>query len=337
MDAQLFSKAKARAPWDGYRFLLSAPRLQDIMAIERPQILEVGSPFLVPMVSRWAMRGRPIPTVGFYHSDLLRTYIEPYAGRFEPTTREMLPARTRRFIAGVYRRFDLTIAASTSVARELEGMGIPRVRSVPLGVDLEAFNPTRRRPELRKQLRVPKGKPLALFAGRLHLDKGLGVLTEAHARMDPDTRPHLLFVGKGPLEKNLRALSDSNSDISVRPFQSDRISLARVFSSADLYVAAGPAETFGLSVAEAMACGTPVVGVESGAVPDRLAGSGAGELYSRDDPDSCGAALERMMARLSPGIRAKARKHAEREFSWFTTFGTLLGFYAELTENGTGP
>lgn len=314
----------------GYRLLVSGPRLRDIIARERPQILEVGSPFLVPRVSRWAANGRNIRTIGFYHSDLVRTYVDPYSTRLKLATRRRLRARARRFILETYRGFDLTLASSPSVTRELQNLGIENVRSVPLGVDLEAFHPKRRSNALRQELGVPREKPIAVFAGRLHLDKGLDVLTEAHGTMDPSLRPHLLLVGKGPLEKSLRGLSRERPDLSVWEFMDDRAKLAGVFASADAYVASGPAETFGLSIAEAMACGTPVVGVDSGAVPDRLAGSGAGELYTRGDSASCAAALERMTARVSTEVRAAARGHAEREFSWRRTFDRLLNLYHDL-------
>ena len=48
-----------------------------------------------------------------------------------------------------------------------------------------------------------------------------------------------------------------------------------------------------------MACGLPVVAVNRGAAPDRVAGSGAGELYEHDHPASCARALLRMACRLA--------------------------------------
>jgi glycosyltransferase involved in cell wall biosynthesis len=78
-----------------------------------------------------------------------------------------------------------------------------------------------------------------------------------------------------------------------------------------------------------------VVGVDSGAVPDRVAGSGAAELYRRDDPASAAAALRRMMARLSPELSRQARAHAVRAYDWERTFDALLALYAQLARGGS--
>lgn len=112
----------------------------------------------------------------------------------------------------------------------------------------------------------------------------------------------------------------------------DRKDLARIYASADLYLAAGPGETFGLSVAEALASGLPVVGVNSGAVPDRIQGSGAGELFARGDAESAQAALERMIRRLGTGLRSRARDHALREYGWRKSFDALLDLYQALVQ-----
>jgi len=314
----------------GYRLLLSAQALRGIIHSERPDVMEVGSPFLVPLVARWAAKGWSIPTVGFYHADLVRTYVDPYVGRLHPLLQRRLRRSASEFVRTVYSQFDATVAASSSVAQELRELGIPNVRTVPLGVDLDLFRPEHRSTALRESLDTPPGVPIALFAGRLCPEKGLGVIVEAHGRMAPSRRPHLLFVGEGPSTPSLVGIARDRTDMTVLPFISDKRVLARVYASADLYLAAGPGETFGLSVAEAMASGTPVVAVSSGAAPDRVMGSGAGELYERNDPDSAAEAMGRMTSRLGAGIREAARAHAERTFGWDRTFETLLDLYGDL-------
>lgn len=317
----------------GYRFLLSAQELRRIIFAERPDIIEVGSPFFVPLVTHLATRGLDIPTVGFYHADLVRTYVDPYVGSLPPTVQRRIRSLTSRYVRSVYSRFHATVAASASVAEELKSLGLRNVHAVPLGVDLEVFHPRHRTEELRRSLGVVPKVPIALFAGRLCREKGLDVVVEAHRRLPPGSRPHLLFVGEGPSAPRLTRLARERADLTVLPFVSNKEELARIYSSVDLYLAAGPGETFGLAVAEAMASGTPVVGVNSGAVPDRLAGSEAGELYERGKAGSAAAAIERMVARLGPGTRRAARRHAVREFSWSRTFEVLLGLYSALSRD----
>ena len=314
----------------GYRLLLRSHFLREVIRQERPQVIEVGSPFLVPHLTRRATHGRAVPMLGFYHADLVRTYVDPYVGRWSPGLQEWIRGRAARFVRNVYAQFDLTLVASHSVARELEGLGIKNVVRVSLGVDLACFHPRRATPGLKEALGVPAGKLLAVFAGRLCPEKGLDVVVEAHARMDPATRPHLLLVGEGPSQPGFQAIADSRPDLTVQPFESDKLKLARIFASSDIYLGAGPGETFGLSVAEAMATGTPMVGVDSGAVPDRIRGSDSGELYQRGDPESVRSAILRLTRRVGPELRQRTRALALREYGWKRTFDALFRIYRAL-------
>lgn len=314
----------------GYRLLLRARTLRSIIETEKPDVIEVGSPFLVPLLTRWAAQGRRVSLVGFYHADLVRTYVDPYVERFGPGLQEWIQVRARRYVRRVYSGFDATVAASLSVARELQGLGVPNVRRISLGVDLDLFRPERRTGDLRARLGIGPEVPIALFAGRLCPEKGLGVVEEAHGRMKAGSRPHLLFVGEGPSAPTFQNLAREREDFTVLPFVANREELARIYASADLYLATGPGETFGLSVAEAMASGLPVVAVDSGAAPDRVQGSGAGELYVRGDAESARMALERMVRRLNPELGRRARDHAALEYGWRKNFDALLELYMAL-------
>src|SRR5262245_59330466 len=53
-----------------YRFLLAPRTLRRIIDTERPDVIEVGSPIFVPWITRFATRGRAVPLVGFYHTNV---------------------------------------------------------------------------------------------------------------------------------------------------------------------------------------------------------------------------------------------------------------------------
>lgn len=100
-----------------------------------------------------------------------------------------------------------------------------------------------------------------------------------------------------------------------------------MLASADVYVTAGPHETFALSVIEAQAAGLPVVGVDAGALHDRVP-EGLGYLGPTDDPAAMAdnivlAAAERQ------AISARARAHVEARFGWDNTIRRLLACYEE--------
>lgn len=208
----------------------------------------------------------------------------------------------------VYSRFHRTVATSPSVIRDLRRLGLRNLELISLGVDLRVFRPRSEPSLLRQILSVAPEKPIAVFAGRFCPEKQLHLVLQAHARLEEETRPYLVLIGEGPSEKRLRKAAAGFADAAVLGPVRSRETLARMLSGADLYWAPGPAETFGLSVAEASASGLPVVGVRAGAVPDRVRGSKAAELYEVGDPDSAAAAVG-----LRQGLRHEAQPRGVRE------------------------
>jgi alpha-1,6-mannosyltransferase len=314
-----------------YRLLVSRAALARIIERERPDVIEVGSPFLVPWLVRSALAGQSVATVGFYHSDLVRTYAEPLIPhRLGSPVRVVTRNLARAYVRQVYRRMDVTVAASRVVAQELRDFGIRDVRCVPLGVDLDVFAPDpRERGWLHDVLRVPRARRIGLFVGRFCAEKRLDVVLAANLRVPPERRPHLVLVGDGPHRPRLEALARQRDDLSLLPYLSHRRGLARIYRGADFYVAAGPGETFGLAIAEAMACGLPVVCVDRGAAPDRVRGSRCHVLYRHGDADSCATALEAIVGRGAEDERESAARHA-RQFAWARTFDAMHALYGEL-------
>ena len=110
-------------------------------------------------------------------------------------------------------------------------------------------------------------------------------------------------------------------------FVDGRAELAKRYAAADISLSVCPAETFGLAVLEALACGTPVVTANRGGaseIVDATAGaSGA------PDPESLADAVESLVPRLGPGLRAGARARAER-YTWRSTIGQMLALHEDL-------
>lgn len=315
----------------GYRLFIAPFQLEEAVARERPDIIEVGSPFVAPLLTRWAARYTGCPIVGFYHADLHRTYVEPYVRKAPEPVRNALRQGTESFVRRVYNGFSATLAASPSVIADLETIGVERLRYVPLGVDTALFTPGRRTMALRSVARVETGVPVGVFAGRMCPEKEIEVVLEAHRLIAPERRPHLVFIGDGPGRPRLEEWARTNERVTVLPFQHDRERLAEFLAGADFYIASGPGETFGLSIAEALASGQPVVGVQSGAVPDRTRGFEGCRLYERGDVDQCRGALEAMEL-ATPRRTSRIRSRAELHLGWDQTFVALERVYRELLE-----
>ena len=160
------------------------------------------------------------------------------------------------------------------------------------------------------------------YVGRLVTEKGLHVLFEAMTRLPGDWRLHLL--GGGPLLNDLQQLA-------ARLGIAERVHFGGLVASVDMParyhdfdVLALPSltrpnwkEQFGRALVEAMASGVPVVGSDSGAIPDVI--GDAGLIVPEDDAAALAAALTRLQsdaelrARLSDAGRQRVLDHFTHE------------------------
>ncbi|HTB76278.1 MAG TPA: glycosyltransferase, partial [Polyangiaceae bacterium] len=114
-------------------------------------------------------------------------------------------------------------------------------------------------------------------------------------------------------------------------FDTDRARLGRSLASADLLVHGCPYETYGLGVAEGIACGLPVVVPDAGGAGESM-DPASGEVYASLDAAACAAAIERVLARDRDELRARALDAAGRVPTIDRHFATVLATYDTLLE-----
>ena len=138
--------------------------------------------------------------------------------------------------------------------------------------------------------------------------RAVGALAELRRRGLPAV---LVVAGDGPQRRALQARARG---LPVRFLRhvSDRGQLARLLATADVVIAPGPVETFGLSALEALASGTPAVVSRHSALPGIV---GAAGLAAEDDDAACADAVQHLLERDVAGRRLLARQQAER-FGW---------------------
>ncbi|MGE0353604.1 MAG: glycosyltransferase [Gemmatimonadales bacterium] len=313
-----------------YRLLLDRRSIRRIVDTERPDVIEVGSPYLVPWMMGRLAREYGIPLVWYFHTDFPRI-IAP-AGYGSGILRGSGAALAWRYVRRLGRLFDCVVAASEFAVADLRRHGVDQAVKIPLGVDLDRFHPRRREAgrETRRAAGLPEA-PVAMYVGRLAREKNLGLLFQAWPEVHRRTGAHLVLVGGGPSRAYYQARSPGPM-IHWLPFEADRDRLADLHAAADVYLAPGPAETFGLSALEALASGTPVVSVE-GAVAELVRGAGVGAAVPPDDPAALAEAVVRTFESGGAETRWSARAYAEAHHRWEDVFDRLFSLYRSLTPN----
>lgn len=311
-----------------YRVMLATRSVSRLVENERPDVIEVGSPFVVPWILRHAVRRAGTPLVYYHHTDVARVVSQALPGG--DGVRRRVTDATWRYLRALERRCAMTIVATEGGRRELLAHGFTRVAQIPLGVDLDTFHPQRRarRDDVRRRFALPK-EPLAIFAGRFAREKELGVLLDAWSRVESHTGFRLALVGAGPDEARLRA-HPYGARVLFRPYVAERDALADLLASCDVYVAPGPAETFGLSAIEAMASGTPVLSVRRGAVAEHVTRSGAGRCYDVGDAAGAAVAMTALAGDDLHMLGVRARAFAAAEHDWRSVFDRLFTLYDTL-------
>jgi alpha-1,6-mannosyltransferase len=243
---------------------------------------------------------------------VLRTWglSESLAGR----TADRLNRRT----AWAYSRI---VCTTEWAEREFVRIGARNVVRAPLGVDLRRCRPGRRSTVLRAKY-AAGAEVLLLLCSRLSVEKRPGMALDALAELRRrGVRASLVVAGDGPLRTALtrRARAERLPAVFLGHV-GDREAVADLQASADLCLAPGPAETFGLSALEALACGTPVVASASSALPEVVGDAGAAAV---DTPEDFADAVEKLLARPEPDRREAARARAEL-FDWQRSVDAFL-------------
>jgi len=300
----------------GFRMPLSVSGAARLLEAAAPDLVEAGDAGHCAWAALRMRKRYDIPAVAFYHSDLPRL-VQPRLGRW-------VARGTCRYLANLYRQFDLVLAPSRVMVEQLAEMGVYGAVHQPLGIDASVFRPQREDEKLSETLREHLGldpdSRLLIYAGRFTQDKKLHVLIEAVRKLgDPY---HLVLVGGGD------ALPQA-PQLTVIPFQRDQRQLARLLASCDVLVHPGDCETFGLIVLEAMACGLPVVATNRGGVAE-LVDQETGILAEPNSVDSLAGAIEAIYQRDMVRMGQAARSKAAERYDWNEILPQVLSRYDGL-------
>jgi alpha-1,6-mannosyltransferase len=311
-----------------YRAMLSTRKIRAIFEREQPDIIEVGSPWLVPWITRRAARSVNAPLVWFYHTNFPRI-ISPRPGR-DPAFRRSIGRLAERYVAKLSSIFHAALGASSVAVDALARAGFRQVERIPLGVDLAHFHPARRAhaDRTRALYGLPEA-PLAIYTGRLAREKELELVIDAWPAVELAAGATLVLVGDGPSRRYYQDRCRAARVVWL-PFEKDRERLADLLAAADVYLAPGPAETFGLAALEAMASGVPIVCSDQGAVRELVESSGGGVVNPEPRAAAMAESITGVLSQDRMILGGRGRSYAEANHSWESVFERLFSFYRSV-------
>jgi len=313
----------------GPRRLGRSPHLRRWLANEagsgRADLIHNHSLWMMPNVySSWAAKGARVPLVVSPRGTLSRWAFQSGSA-------------VKRLFWPLLQRPALEAAACFHATAESELEDIRRhgfrqpVAVIPNGIDI---------PDLPHD--QTSHDRMMLFLGRLHPKKGLDLLLPAWQRVE-DRFPDWRLVIAGPDAAGYRAKMESLAG----ELGLVRVEFAgplygeqkwRAYRAADLFVLATHSDNFAVTVAEALAAGTPAV-VSKGAPWVGLERHGAG-WWVDIGVEPLAAALESALAsprELLAEMGRRGRAWVAAEFSWATIGRQMAGTYEWLLRGGERP
>ncbi len=236
-------------------------------------------------------------------------------------------------------------SADWLVARNAQAVEVCRAKGyggpatvLPNAVDAELFVPMDRASS-RASMQIT-GQALG-YIGRLVPEKGLVGLIEAMPHLSPTTS--LYLVGDGPMLTQLRELA-GRLGLEKRVHFLGRKPLSAlpvVMNAIDALVLPSlttPSwkEQFGRVIIEAFACGTPVVGSDSGAIPDVIGSDGW--LYREGDVKDMVRAINACLSEdevAKQAARVDRRQRVLSEFTWSAVARRYVGVYRDVLAGRT--
>jgi len=272
--------------YEGVR--VGAPQVPE--TVGEVDLVHAHTPFGLGLAGRRLAHSLSVPLVATFH-----TPTAEYAGYLSPVTaverlvRETATSYERWF----YSLADLVIAPTETAASRVSarlGEGTP-VRAVSNGVDLSTFRPVdaagfRERHGLEGRL--------VGYTGRHGDEKALEVLIEAAAALEVT----VVLAGDGPARERLERLARRHGARARFLGFLDRSVLPAFYSALDVFAFPSPVETQGVVALEAIACGTPVVGVDAGGLRETVVDGVTGYTAPPGEPDAFGEAIQRALCDL---------------------------------------
>lgn len=241
--------------------------------------------------------------------------------------------------AGIIAGVDRVVCATEqerAMIRQLYNADPAKVRVIPLGVDLDRFQPADK--EAARAALGLTDERIVLFVGRIEPLKGIDILINAASMLDSDVDCSVIIVGgdesTSTQVRKLRDLAKVRGIENRVAFTGavDHTLLPLYYNAADICVVPSHYESFGLVAVEAMASGIPVIASRVGGLTGTVRDGETGYLVPWLCPEPFAERIELLLdnepLRRSLG---EAARDAVGRFHWESVADSVLNMYEELT------
>jgi glycosyltransferase involved in cell wall biosynthesis len=200
------------------------------------------------------------------------------------------------------------------------GVHESNITVIPYGVDYENID-------------LKKGRRNSIvFSGRLNQEKGVDLLFRAISKIE-HKELETVIIGDGPQRKEYEQIARKlgveakfTSWLNDRKEYFDYLKNAICVVVPSLWI-----ENCPLVIGEAFACGTPVIGTNSGGIKELINDSGAGFVVERD-PDEIAEKIRVLVENtmLRDEMGEKGREYAEKHFNWEKNVEKLVKVYEKI-------
>ena len=320
-----------------YRALLNLAAIDEIIARERPDLIESSDPYQVGWRAARIGRRQCIPAVAFYHSHFTQAYLRGPARRVGKRGAALAMRAAEGYVSSLYNRFEATLVPSARLAEVLRGWGVTNTQPVALGVNTDVFDRGADAPATRARLGISSGRKVLLYVGRLAPEKNTRTLFAAFAVLAQRRAQafHLLVIGDGQERGRLQELVAETGQVTWLPYCAEAGELAQYYRAADLFVHPGIEETFGLVALESQACGTPVVGIRGSYMDDVILHEQAA-WATENNVGALANAIEAMSRLDLPAMGAEACARVHEKYAWPRIFERLFSVYRRVVSDYKG-
>lgn len=212
---------------------------------------------------------------------------------------------------------------------------IVKSRVIPNGIDLTVFHPADQQ-KARVSLELPIDAAILLFVSASGIQRSsfkdyATIQNAIKIVAQKGFKKKIVFIALGD-----NHFTEKVGEVEIRhiPHVNSAEIMAKYYQAADLYFHAARAETFGLVIIEAQACGTPVIATSIGGIPDTIKEGETGFLIPPQDPQAMAEKILQLLVNepLIQSMGNNAARFAQENFSVEIMINTYLSFYQEILD-----